>query len=120
MDAGAGIEPGCRHDDGVDKRPLDAVKDRRFVPFVDDAHWHQQHAGADVERRLEEHIDVRLFELQFACVLEPFDERMLEFELADETKTIREAVAENQDEAVKVEIASPSARSSGALTCISM
>ena len=110
-----------RHDDRVDERPLDAMEHRRLVTLVDDAHRHEQHARAEVERRLQQDVDVGLLELQLAGVFQPLDERVFDLELTDEAQAVREAVAEQQDEAVEVErSASPSARSSGALRCISM
>ena len=88
MHAGAGIEPGGRHDDRVDERPLDAVEDRRLVPLVDDADRHEQHAGAEVQRGVHEEIEVRLLELQLAALFQPFDDGVLELELADEPQSI--------------------------------
>ena len=76
--AGADVEPRRRNDDGVDERPLDAVEDRRLVTLVDDADRHQQHAGAQVERRLDQDVDVGLLELELAGLFEPFDERVFE------------------------------------------
>src|SRR6185503_14033174 len=42
-------------------------------------------------------------EFQFARLLEPLDQRMLELELADEAKTLGEAVVEEEHEAVEIE-----------------
>ena len=94
-----------RNDHRVDERPLDAVVDRRLVALVDDADRHQHHAGAHVEPPREQEIDVRLFELELAAFLEPFDERVLQLQLADEPDAIAEAVRDEQHEAVKIETA---------------
>ena len=110
MDAGADVEPRGRNDDGIDERPLDAVEDRRLVPLVDDADRHQHHARAQVEPARQQEVDVGLLELQLAALFEPFDERVLQLELADEPETRREGVVQQQDEPVEVEDAgSPSA-----------
>ena len=103
VDAGADVEPRGGNDHGVDEWPLDAVEHRRLVPLVDDAHGHEQHAGAKIERRLEEHVDIRLFELHFAGFLESFDKRVLDLELADESKAVGETVGEQENEAVEIE-----------------
>ena len=103
VDAGADLEPGGRHDHGVDERALDAVVDRRLVTLVEDADRHQQHAGAHVEAARQQEVDVGLFELQLAALLEALDERVLELELADEADLRRELVRHEQHEAVEVQ-----------------
>ncbi|MEO5819601.1 MAG: hypothetical protein ABIT71_03790 [Vicinamibacteraceae bacterium] len=103
MDAGADLEPRRRHDQGVDERALDAVVDRRLVAFVEDADRHQQHAGPDVEAPGEQEVDVRLFQLEFAALLEPLDESVLELQLTDEPDARRKLVRHEQDEAMEVE-----------------
>ena len=50
---------------------------------------------------------IRLFELEFAGVLESFDEGVFELELADEAQPRREAVVEQQHETMEVEDAGP-------------
>ena len=55
--------------------------DRRLVPFVDDAHRHEQHAGADIEAPRQQEVDVGLFQFELARLFEAFDERVLELEL---------------------------------------
>ena len=84
--AGAHVEPRRRHDDRIDERPLDAVKRRRLVPLVDDADGHEHHARAEVQGRVDEEVDVRLLELQLAGLFQPFHDRVLELELADESQ----------------------------------
>ena len=101
--AGADVEPRGGDDHRVDERPLDAVEHRRLVPLVDDADRHQHHPGADVERSIEQEVDVRLFELELAGFLEPLDERVFQLELADEADARRERVRDEQDEAMEVE-----------------
>ena len=73
-----------RDDDRVDEGTLDAVEDRRLVALVDDAHRHEQHAGAEVEGPRQQEVDVGLLEFEFAGLFEPLDEGVLELELADE------------------------------------
>ena len=63
--------------------------------------------GADVERAIEQEIDVGLLELELAGFLEPFDERVLELQLADEPDARRERVRDEQDEAMEVETGRP-------------
>ena len=103
MHAGPDFEPRGRYDHGVDERALDAVEDRRFVALVEDADGHQEHAGADVEAARQEEVDVGLFELQLPGFLEPFDERVLQFQFAHEADSRRELMRDEQDEAVKIE-----------------
>ncbi len=79
------------HDEGVDKRPLDAVIRRRFVPLVDDPDRRQQHPCADVECRLDPEVQVRLFQFQLAGFLAAFDEAALELEHADAAQALAEA-----------------------------
>ena len=73
------------------------------MTLVDDAHRHQQHARAHVERTRQQEIDVRLFELELAAFFQSFDERVLQLELGDEANPRREAVIDDQHEAVEVE-----------------
>ena len=101
--AGTRLEPGTRHDDGVDERPLDAVIHRRLVPLIDDADRHQEHPGAEVQLAGDEKVDVGLFELELPCLFEPLDKGMLQLELGDEPDPVREAVREQQDEPMKIE-----------------
>ena len=103
MHAGADLEPGGRDDDRVDERALDAVVDGRLVALVDDADRHQHHARAHVEAAREQEVDVGLLELQLAGFLEPFDQRVLQLQLADESDAVAEAVREEQHEAMEVE-----------------
>ena len=103
MHAGADLEPRGRDDDGVDERALDAVEDRRLVPLVDDAHGHEQHAGAHVEAARQQEVDVGLLQFQLAGFFEPLDEGVLQFQLADEADPVGEAVRDEQDEAVEVQ-----------------
>ena len=56
-----------------------------------------------MKRRVEQEVEVGLFELELARFLEPLDERVFELELADEADARREAVVEQQHEAVEVE-----------------
>ena len=83
--------------------PVDAVVDRRFVALVDDADGHEQLARAHAEPAVDEEIEVRLFELQLAFLFAAFDDRVLDFELRDESDPIREAMGEQQDEAPEVD-----------------
>ena len=103
VNPGARLEPGRRHDEGVDKRPLDAVEHRRLVALVDDADRHEQHPGAEVQRRAHEEIEVRLLELELPAFLEPLDHRVLELELADESQPIGKGVREQEHEPVEVQ-----------------
>jgi hypothetical protein len=103
VDARARIEPGRRHDHGVDEWPLDAVEHGRFVPLVDDANRHEQHAGAEVQGGVNEEVQVRLLQLQLAALFQALDDRVFELELADEAQPLGEAVAEEQHEAMEVE-----------------
>ena len=91
--ARADLEPRRWNDHRVDEWPLDAVVDRRLVPFVDDANRHQHHARAHVERAIEQKVHVGLFELEFARILEALDERVFEFQLANESNARRETCA---------------------------
>ena len=102
--AGADLEPRGRDDHRVDQRPLDAVEDRRFVPLVDDADRHQQHAGPDVEAAREQEVEIGLLELELAGLLESLDEGVLQLELADEADAVGEPVGDEQHEAVEVEL----------------
>ena len=99
----ADVEPRRRHDDRIDERPLDAVVGGRLVPLVDDADRHEQHARAHVEAAGQQEVHVRLLELELSRFLEPFDERVLELQLADEADAVAEAVRDEQHEAMKVE-----------------
>ena len=51
----------------------------------------------------QQEVDVRLFQLQLARFFQSLDERVLELELADEANARREAVVEEQHEAMEVE-----------------
>ena len=113
MNPGARFEPGRRHDDGVDERPLDAVEHRRLVPFVDDADRHEQHPGAEVEGGVDEEIEIGLLELEFSAFLEALDDRVLDLQLADEAQAIGKAVREQQHEPVEVENRRGCRRSAG-------
>ena len=58
-----------------------------------------------LKRRDQQEVDVRLLELQFAGFLEPFDQRVFHFQLADEPDPIAEAMGHQQDEAMEIEAA---------------
>ena len=58
-----------------------------------------------LKRARQQEIDVGLFELELAGFFEPFDERVLELQLADEADAVAEAMRDQQDEAVEVEAA---------------
>ena len=73
------------------------------MPLVDDANRDEQHAGPHVEAARQEKIEVRLLELHLAGFFQAFDKCMLQLELADEPDPRREAVIEEQHEAVKIE-----------------
>ncbi len=103
MHTRADFEPCGRDDDGIDERPLDAVIRWRLVALVDDADRYQHHPCAHVEAARQQKIDVGLFELELSGFFEPFDQRVLELQLADETDAVAEAMRDQQDEAVKVE-----------------
>ena len=103
VDSGAGLEPGRRHDDGIDQWALDAVVDGWLVPFVEDAHRHEQHPRADAEAPRNQKVDVGLLQLQLASFLEAFDERVFQFEFADEANARAEAVREQQHEAMEID-----------------
>ena len=103
MDARADVEPGGRDDHGVDEWSLDAVEDGRLVAFVDDAHRDQHHPGPEVDRGLDEKIQIRLFQLELAALFEALDDGVLQLELANETDPIRETVRDQQHEAVEIE-----------------
>ena len=62
----------------------------------------QHHAGAQVERGLDEEVQIGLLEGHFARLLAAFHERVLHFQFAPELDAVREAVAEQQDEPVEV------------------
>src|SRR6185503_17498708 len=104
VDAGAGVEPRGRDDNGVDERPLDAEKRRRLVTLVDDADRREEHAGAEVHLRLEAEVEVRLLDLELARFFEPFDEAVLDLDLANEPQPLGEGVVEQQHEAMEVEL----------------
>ena len=55
------------------------------------------------KRRTHEEVEIRLFELELAALLQALDDGVLELELADEPQPIGEAVREEQDEAVEIE-----------------
>ena len=63
----------------------------------------KQHAGAQVELRVDQEVEIRLFQLQLARFFETFDERVFELQLSDEAEAIGEAVIEQQHEPVEVE-----------------
>ena len=100
---GADLEPRSRDDDRIDERPFDAVVGGRLVPLVDDADRHEQHAGAHVEAARQQEVEICLLQLELAGLLEPFDERVLELELADESNAVAEAMRDQQHEAMEVE-----------------
>ena len=102
MNAGAGLEPGGGDDHRVHERALDTVVDRRLVAFVENAHRYQHHARANVETALDQKVDVRLLEFHLAGFFETLDKRVLQFELADKTDALREAVVEEQHKPVKI------------------
>ena len=102
MNARTGLEPRGGDDDRVHEGPLDAVVDGRLVAFVDDADGHEHHAGPDVEAARDQEVEIGLFELHLAGLLEALDERVLQFQLAHEPDAGREAVGEEQNEAMKV------------------
>ena len=56
-----------------------------------------------LKRARQQEVDVGLFELELAALLEPLDERVLELELADEADPVGELVRDEQHEAVEVE-----------------
>ena len=63
-----------------------------------------------LKRAREQEVDVRLLQLELAGVLEAFDERVLELQLADEPDAVAEAVRDEQHEAMEVEPAVLEAR----------
>ena len=84
------LEPCRRNHDRIHERALDAVKDGRLVPLVDDAHRHEHHAGPHVEGARDEEIEIRLFELELAGLFEALDHGVLDLHLADEAQAIAE------------------------------
>ena len=54
---------------------------------------HEHHPGAEVQRRVDEEIEIRLLELELAAFLEALDDRVLELELADEAQRGRKSGA---------------------------
>ena len=107
VNAGTNVEPRGGNDHGVDERTLDAVEHGRLVPLVDDAHRHEQHAGAHVERASDQEIEIRLLDLELTALLEALDDGVLDFDFADEPEPRVELVRDEQDEAVEVERAVP-------------
>ena len=97
------VEPCRRNDHGIDERPLDAVKRRRLMALVDDANGDQQHAGAEVQGRRQQDVEVGLFELQFPRFLEPLHHRMFEFEFAYKPQSRIEVVRDEQYEAMEIQ-----------------
>ena len=79
------------------------MKHRRLVALVDDAHRHEQLAGADVEPPVDQEVEVGLFELELAFVFTAFDNRVLELQLRDEPNPVRESMREEQHETAEVE-----------------
>ena len=75
------------------------------MPLVDDADRHEQHAGAHVEAARQQEVEICLLQLELAGLFQPFDQRMLELELADESNAVAEAMRDQQHEAVEVETA---------------
>ena len=73
------------------------------MALVDDADRDEQLAGADVEAPVEQEVEVRLFQLEFALVVAAFDDGVLDLELGDEADAIGEPVGEEQDEAAEVD-----------------
>ena len=73
------------------------------MPLVDDADGYEQHAGAHVEAAGQQEVQIRLLELELSRFFEPFDERMLQLQLADEADAIAEAVRDEQHETMEVE-----------------
>ena len=51
----------------------------------------------------DEEVEIRLFELELAALLQALDDGVLELELADESQPIGKAVREEQHEAVEIE-----------------
>src|SRR5204863_9652815 len=82
-----------------------AVEGGRLMALIDDSDRGQDHAAADVEPRLYEKIDVRLFECDFALLLAAFDQCVLDFELAPELDSIRKTMSEQKHEAMKIRFA---------------
>src|SRR5581483_10737002 len=98
------LAPGGGNDRGLDKRPLDSVERGRLVAFIDDADGRQHHAGADVEIGLDQEVEIGLFQRDFAALLLPFDQRVLQLKFAPELDAIRKTVAEQEHEAVKIRL----------------
>src|SRR5688572_14918935 len=98
----AGIAPRGRHDDGIHKRALHAMKRRRLVPFVDDAHRNEHHAGAQVESPVHHEVDVGLFNRDLATLFGAFDEGVLDLHFRPELQSIAEGVADHQHEPMEI------------------
>ena len=58
-----------------------------------------------LKRARQQEVDVRLFELELARLFEPFDQRVLELQLADEADAVAETVRDEQHEPMEVEAA---------------
>jgi hypothetical protein len=56
----------------------------RLVTLVDDADRYEHHARTEVQRRTHEEIDIGLFELELAALLQALDDGVLDLELADD------------------------------------
>lgn len=98
------LEPRGWNDHRFDQRSLDAVEHRRLVPLVDDADRHEQHASPDVKAARQQEVEVGLLQFEFAGLLEPSDQCVLQFQLADEADTVRELMSDEEDEAMEIEL----------------
>jgi len=77
------------------------------MAFVDDPHRHQQDPRTDVQRPADQEIQVRLLQFEFAGVFLPFDERVLELDLAHEPDAVGKLVSDEQHEAMEVQLPFP-------------
>ena len=59
--------------------------------------------GPHVEAARQQEVDVRLFQFELPGFFEPFDQRMLELQLADEADAVAEAVRDEQHKPMEIE-----------------
>ena len=72
------------------------------MPLVDDTDRGQQHSATEVQPGLDEKIKVGLLQSYFPLFLATFDQRVLQFKLAPELDAVREAMTEQEHEAMEV------------------
>ena len=96
-------EPGGGNDHSVNEGSLHTVEGGRFVSLIHNPHGGEHHPGPKTEVRIQDEIQVGLFQLQLAALLSPLDQGVLELQFSNETDAVVEVVSKEKHKTVEVE-----------------